>query len=96
MMISLRLPATPRQALSITGTLRLAVNTIFKLADIFGFWKYPSKKAAADFAEMSLLHKIYWAYKSQKPIVRAEKGSGLQTFFKNQDTHLRLPEGFLK
>jgi len=96
MMISLRLPATPRQALSITGTLRLAVNTIFKLADIFGFWKYPSKKAAADFAEMSLLHKIYWAYKSQKPIVRAEKGSGLQTFFKNQDTHLRLPEDFLK
>lgn len=95
-MISRRLPATPRQSLSISGALRLAVDTVFRFADIFGFWKYPWRKAAADFEEMSLLHKIYWAYKSQKPITRAEKGFDLGTFFTDQDTHLRLPEGFLK
>jgi hypothetical protein len=89
-----RLPASPLEALSISGLLRLVVRAVHRFADIFGTWKYPSKKAAADFESMTLVDKIYWGYKSKKPIVKAEKGSHLESFFKNNKNNLSLPQGF--
>lgn len=91
-----RLPATPLETLSISGVLRAIVKTIHTYADIFKSWKYPSKKAAGDFEEMTLMDKMYWGYKSKNPIVHAEKGSGLEMFFKNNDRSLPLPVGFEK
>ncbi|MDQ1354542.1 MAG: hypothetical protein QG657_4851 [Acidobacteriota bacterium] len=89
-----KLPATPMDALNISGALRAAIKMIHTWADVSGCWKYPSGKAAGDFEDMSLMDKIYWGYKSKKPITRAEKGSGLETFFKNNTAVLTLPEGF--
>ncbi|MCX6578927.1 MAG: CapA family protein [Candidatus Aminicenantes bacterium] len=89
-----KLPETPLDALNISGALRAAVKTIHTWADVSGCWKYPSKKAAGDFEDMSLMDKIYWGYKSKKPITRAEKGSGLESFFKSNTAPITLPEGF--
>lgn len=86
------LPGTPLEALSISRVLRFIVKTIHTCADIFGFWKYPSQKAAADFEEMTLLDKIYWGYKSKNPIVRAEKGSQVK---RTRTLTCELPEGFV-
>jgi poly-gamma-glutamate synthesis protein (capsule biosynthesis protein) len=91
-----KLPETPLDALNISGALRAAVKTIHTWADVSGCWKYPSKKAAGDFEDMSLIDKIYWGYKSKNPITRAEKGSGLETFFKDNSAALTLPGGFEK
>jgi poly-gamma-glutamate synthesis protein (capsule biosynthesis protein) len=87
-----RLPATPLEALSISGVLRLIVKIVHTCADIFGSWRYPSKKAAADFEEMTLLDKMYWGYKSKNPIVRAEKGLRLK---RTGALTCELPEGFV-
>lgn len=89
-----KLPETPLDALNISGALRAAVKTIHTWADVSGCWKYPSKKAAGDFEDMSLMDKMYWGYKSKKPITRAEKDSGLETFFKTNTAPITLPEGF--
>ncbi len=91
-----RLLATPRKALAISPLLRFIVNVVFKCADIFCFWKYPSQKAAADFEDMTLLDKIYWAYKCKKPITRSEQGSHLEEFFKSSDQVISLPGEFKK
>jgi hypothetical protein len=87
-----RLPATPLEVLSISRVLRFIVKTIHTCADIFGFWKYPSQKAAADFEEMTLLDKIYWGYKSKNPIVRAEKDSRIK---RRRMLICEFPEGFV-
>ncbi len=94
-----RLPATPLDALSISGALRAIVKTIHTCADVFGFWKYPSKKTAGDFEEMTLLDKIYWGYKSKKPIIHPERISQKESFFnKSMDKApiFTLPQGFEK
>ena len=89
-----RLPATPLDALSISGVLKFIVTTIHRCADVLGFWKHPSKKAAADFEDMSLLAKIYWGYKSKNPVLKGEKGAHLEAFFKNNKKAFSLPNGF--
>jgi poly-gamma-glutamate capsule biosynthesis protein CapA/YwtB (metallophosphatase superfamily) len=89
-----RLPRTPLDALSISAWLRVVVKIIHTCADIFGFWKYPPKDLSADFEEWRLIDKIYWAYKCKNPVLRAEKGSGVETFFQNQERTLKLPKGF--
>ncbi len=91
-----RLPETPLDALSISGALKFIVTTIHRCADVFGFWKYPSKKAAADFEDWSLLDKIRWGYKSKNPVLRGEKGRQLEAFFKNDQKEFSLPKGFEK
>lgn len=88
------LPATPMEALAISGALRAAVKIIHTWADVSGCWKYPSAKAAGDFEKMSLIDKMYWGYKSKKPVIRAEKGSGLESFFKKNMGPITLPAGF--
>lgn len=89
-----RLPATPLDALSISGALRLAIKTIHTFADIFGTWKRPSKNAAGDFEDMSLLDKIYWGYKSKKPILHPEKGHSKESLFNDSSPHPTLPGDF--
>jgi hypothetical protein len=91
-----RLPATPLDALSISGVLKFMVSTIHQCANVFGFWRHPFKKAAADFEHMSLLAKIYWGYKSKNPISRSEKGTHLEAFFKNNKKVLPLSGNFEK
>jgi poly-gamma-glutamate synthesis protein (capsule biosynthesis protein) len=70
------------EALSISGALRFAVKTVHTFAGMFGAWKRPSVKAAADFEEMTLMHKFYWGYKSKKPVMKPEKGLETGTLFK--------------
>lgn len=94
--MSSRLPATPLDALSISGVLRFIVKTLHRSADIFGYWKYPSEKAAADFEDWSLLDKIRWGYKSKNPVLRGEKGARLEAFFKSSQKKISLPNGFEK
>jgi len=74
------LPATPMDALKISPVLAAVVKIIHLAADILGFWKSPSRKAAADFEDMGLLDKIYWGYKSKKPVRRPCKELDLHTF----------------
>ena len=91
-----RLPATPQEALEMPAALKFFLGTVLRSADLFRFWKHPVKKAAADFEDWSLLHKFYWVYKSKKPVLKAEKGSGLEMFFKENCKEIKLPEGFKK
>ncbi|MGE4233467.1 MAG: CapA family protein [Bacteriovoracia bacterium] len=59
-----------------------------------GLWRYPVK-ASGDLETMKLLDKVYWIYKAAHPIVRAEKYSGLESFFEKQQSHQwKLPPGF--
>jgi poly-gamma-glutamate synthesis protein (capsule biosynthesis protein) len=88
------LPATPMEALAISNVLRAVVKIIHTWADISGCWKYPSSKAAGDFEKMSLIDKMYWGYKSKKPVIHPEKGSGLESFFKKNKGPISLPNDF--
>ncbi|MCP4148021.1 MAG: CapA family protein [bacterium] len=88
-----RLPATPLDALSISGALKAIVKTVHTCADIFGFWKYPLKGTAGNSEEMSLKDKIYWGYKSKNPTLYPEKGIQRDSLFKNNEPP-SLPAGF--
>ena len=72
-------------------------KAVFKLADILGFWRYPSDR---DPTEMSskILTRMYWRYKAVRgPIVKAEKGSKLESYFAEMERQLvrpLIPEGF--
>lgn len=91
------IPATPADALEIPTGLRLALRGVCACADLFGFWKVPAAGAATDFAEMTLLDKMYWAYKSRQPITRAGAGEFDEHYFR-QSRHepIRLPQEFDK
>jgi poly-gamma-glutamate synthesis protein (capsule biosynthesis protein) len=82
------------ETLNLSGIVSKIVKTVHFCADIFGFWKHPAKNAAGDFEEMTLMDKIYWGYKSRNPVRRAEKGSGLVSFFKDQNLPKPLPRDF--
>jgi poly-gamma-glutamate synthesis protein (capsule biosynthesis protein) len=65
------------------------------MADIFGFWRYPSDLDPDQWRK--LVNDIYWCYKSAKPIIKPEKGSGLQAYFAEKRRQIGrplLPEGF--
>lgn len=90
-------PVTPAEALEISKGVRFMMSSVCTCADIFGFWKSPSKKAATDLEEMTLLDKFYWVYKSKQPVIRAEKGAYGEGFFRDNNTlDISLPEGFEK
>jgi poly-gamma-glutamate synthesis protein (capsule biosynthesis protein) len=74
---------------------RLLYHLVFKLADIFGFWRYPSDLNPDQWRK--LVNDMYWCYKSAKPIVKPEKGSELDAYFvekRRQIGRSLLPEGF--
>jgi len=91
-----RLPSTPMEALAISGGLRFAVNTVHFFADLFGFWKHPRVVAAADFEDMTLLDKMYWAYKSKKPVSLPEKQMKICSMSQPVNGPLPIPAGFIK
>lgn len=66
---------------------------LFGLADWFGFWKFPP---AVDYDVLSDYVLLVWFYTSGRPIIRAERGSGLEAFFarQRQDASPALPAGF--
>ena len=59
------LPKTPFENLKISPFIKGIIITIHFFIRILGLWKYPMKRAAANFEEMSFIDKIYWAYKSK-------------------------------
>jgi len=90
-----RLPAKPMEDIALVGLTGFIVKTVCRSAEIFGFWKLPMKKAAADILDMSLLDKIYWVYKSLNPIIRPEKDNPLKRV-SSDSFSVQLPEGFDK
>ncbi len=65
------------------------------IANTLGFWRYPSNRDKAN-DPADRLAELNWIYKSQNPLIRAEKGSGLENYFleKQQIDRPFLPEGF--
>ncbi|MFH2129603.1 MAG: CapA family protein [bacterium] len=88
-----RLPATPRESLSLVGVTGVIVRTICRGAEIFGFWKFPFRKAAPDILDMSLLDKIYWVFKTENPIIRPEADNPLKRVSPDSRS-VQLPAGF--
>ena len=83
-------------------TLRSNLKSFFlflffvKLADNFGIWRYPVDRDPEQYSQ-KFLNKLYWRYKNHNPIVKAEKGSKLESYFTEmrRQTHQPLmPEGF--
>ncbi len=89
------LPATPLDALEISGGLRFVLQTVSKLAEIFGFWDHPSSKTAIAFEEMTMLDKLHWAYKCAHPVIRPEHGTRIDALCGGKNM-ITLPEGFEK
>ena len=74
----------------------LVMRSIFLAADLFGFWRYPAR-LDTHVTRGSRVARLYWTYKASRPVVRAEKNSGLEEYFKARRTDSRqplLPEGF--
>lgn len=89
------LPATPADALEISGGLWFVLQTVSKLAEIFGFWDYPSSKTATAFEEMTVLDKLYWAYKCTHPVIHPEHGTNIDALC-GGNSMIKLPQGFKK
>ena len=71
---------------------------VIKLADIFGFWRYP---VDIDLYRGNIVYRhvrnMYRKYKRAKPIIKPEKGSGLDAYFTGMHRKIdqpRLPEEF--
>jgi poly-gamma-glutamate capsule biosynthesis protein CapA/YwtB (metallophosphatase superfamily) len=90
-----RLPVKPMEDIVLKGLTGFIIKFVCRSAEIFGFWKLPSKKAAADILDMSLLDKIYWVYKSLNPIVQPEKDNPLKKGASDSYS-FQLPDGFEK
>lgn len=59
-----------------------------------GLWKYPVP-AIGDLERMGFWDKVYWVYKCQYPVCHAERGAGLEGYFRRQEDHSwGLPPGF--
>lgn len=93
-MSSTQLFDDPRSATSLRRRDALLYDVVAAVARVSGIWKYPAARAG-DLEEMALLDKFYWLYKGSEPIQRAEKGSGLEAFFANQQPVSALPTGFV-
>lgn len=90
------LPSTPLDALKISLLLRSIVKIIHFFADLFGFWKYPLTKMSADFESWSLMEKIYWGYKSKRPVKFPEKKIPSKIFKTQRNSSFPIPTGFKK
>jgi poly-gamma-glutamate synthesis protein (capsule biosynthesis protein) len=77
---------------------RLYCRIMFVLADIFGFWRRPKLLDPDPVNWPKGPLPPYWFYKSKKHILLPEKGSNLDTYFKEhqEKTGPFLPEGFIE
>lgn len=90
------LPSTPAEVLEIPAGLRFVMNTVCKSAELLKYWEYPYKKAATCFEEMTLLDKLYWAYKCTHPVTHGEKGERIPRLLGAAPSVVDLPRGFAK
>ncbi len=88
-----RNPQSPQQALVVAPVKRVLINSICFLARVFGFWNKPFLKAEADIENMTLLHKIYWVFKSGQPIMKPDPALVAKNFSKYRPFP-GLPESF--
>lgn len=88
------LPSTPADVLEISSGLRFTMNAVCKSAEILKYWDHPYKNAATSFEEMTLWDKLYWVYKSGKPITRVEQGEQISTLIETDNSIVKLPAGF--
>lgn len=87
------LPYAPRDAVRLGRRDAIIFDGLCRLAAATRVWSYPAG-FSGDVAEMRLLDKVYWLYKGSQPIRRAEKHSGLESFFANQEPIRGVPSGF--
>ena len=69
---------------------------VFRMADIFGFWRYPCDLDPDQYYH-KILNRMYREHNKTKPIIKPEKGSGLEAYFaekRRQIDRSLLPEGF--
>lgn len=74
---------------------KLLYHFVFRMADTFGLWRYPCDLNPDHWRKMII--DMNWRYKSGKPLIRPEKGSGLETYFAEKRRQIDLPllpEGF--
>ncbi|MGD8790542.1 MAG: CapA family protein [Burkholderiales bacterium] len=91
-----QLPSTPAEVLHISSALRMAMNAVCKSAELLGYWDLPYRNAATCFEEMSLLDKLYWAYKCKRPVTRFEDGASPGLFMERDPRLVGLPPEFEK
>jgi len=89
-----RLAWTARDVFKLSPKEWLIYNGWITFYRLTGLWRYPIP-ASGDFETMTRADIIYWLYKSQYPVRKAVKGSGLESFFEKQK-HFQwsLPPGF--
>lgn len=90
-----KLMYSARDSMAFTPYKKLTIQAIFKLADWLGFWRYPVDLDIENLR--SFWHMANWLYNAGRPVTRAEKGSGLESFFKQQHNYQPvLPQNFEK
>jgi poly-gamma-glutamate synthesis protein (capsule biosynthesis protein) len=90
------LPRTARDMFDLKLAERVFFDGSIAAIRALGLWSYPIR-AEADLEHMTQLDKLYWLYKTQHPVVRARRGSGLEAFFAATARHAwRLPDGFVR
>lgn len=91
---SMILLRNPSDSISSSLPKKLMIGVTWKLANVFKFWKYPRKNDGC-FENMSIVDKLYWIYKAQRPILYGEKRSGVEEYFKqNNNEKITLPNSF--
>jgi hypothetical protein len=79
----LPLPRTAKDVFVLSPRDRLLFGGVIELQRRTGSWKYPIA-ASGDLETMRKRDLIYWLYKAQYPVEHAERGSGLEDFFRTQ------------
>lgn len=88
------LPRTPKEVLRLSLKEWILYNCLIAFFKVTGLWEYPMR-ASCDLETMSFLDKVYWLYKTNYPIKKARRNSGLEAFFDRQKLHhWHLPEKF--
>lgn len=87
-------PASPADVLNISKQLKFIMGMVCNSAKILKFWDRPYMNAATDLQEMTLIDKLYWVYKCRNPVIKDEKGSNIQEYFKRNRKKVQLPSGF--
>lgn len=69
---------------------------VSKLANFLGVWRYPADRGSG-ISSKKILNRMYWYHKRTNPIIKPEKGSGLEAYFADKRRQIDqplLPEGF--
>lgn len=70
-------------------------NLLEIFAKVSGRWDYP-RDTEGDFPTMNLADKLHWLYKFYHPLIRAQKGLGIEEhFIRRRPEKLSLPDGFV-